>query len=250
MKRLRLHVIGCPVFQRELEVLATEAKTDVAFRYLDMGLHEGSAGNLRATLQGAIDGATDGPWDAIAITYGLCSRGIVGLQARTLPVVIPRAHDCLGMLLGSTPCYLAQLEAQPGTYFQSVGWLEHSPANGEIRQQHLPFGPGFPIPREQLLEKYGAENADYLLEQFAGFTRHCRRLAFIATPVPKVTQWEKAARKTARARGWQFERLPGDLGWLRRLINAEWNDREFLRLQPGERVGPRSDALLIGAEPA
>jgi hypothetical protein len=44
--------------------------------------------------------------------------------------------------------------------------------------------------------------------------------------------------------------LTGDLGWLRRLLNAEWNDREFLTLKPGERVGLRSDEGLIGAEPA
>jgi hypothetical protein len=44
--------------------------------------------------------------------------------------------------------------------------------------------------------------------------------------------------------------LPGDLGWLRRLVNADWNEREFLTLKPGQRVALRHDAQLIGAEPA
>ena len=52
----------------------------------------------------------------------------------------------------------------------------------------------------------------------------------------------------AEQRGWKFERLPGDLGWLRRLLDADWNEREFLKLNPGERVVLRSDAQLIGAE--
>ena len=250
MNRLRLHVIACPVFQRELELLAAEARTGFTTRHLEMGLHERSADQLRAALQAAIDEVAPGRGDAIALAYGLCNRGIVGVQARALPVVIPRAHDCIGMLLGGTRCYLAQLESQPGTYFQSAGWLEHLPANGGMRQQNLPFGPGSTITREQLVEKYGEENADYLLEQFTSLTRHYERLAFIATPVPEAAKWEAAARQTARVQGWKFERLTGDLGWLRRLVNAEWNDREFLTLKPGERVALRHDEQLIGAEPA
>ena len=250
MNRLRLHVIACPVFQRELEMLAAGAKTEVTFRHLEMGLHEGSTENLRAALQGAIDGVATGQCNAIAIGYGLCNRGVVGLEARALPVVIPRAHDCIGMLLGSSQCYLAQLEAQPGTYFQSAGWLENSPAGGEVRQQNFTFGPSSNVTREQLVEKYGEENADYLLEQFNNFTRHYERLAYIATPVPQSARWEKAAKEIAHQRGWKFERLPGDLGWLRRLLNADWNDREFLKLRPGERVGLSHNAQLIGAEPA
>jgi len=231
-------------------LLAGDAKTEPAFRYLDMGLHEGTAEALRAALQGAIDGAPAGQCDAVVVAYGVCNRGIIGLQARAMPVVIPRAHDCIGMLLGSSGCYLAQLEAQPGTYFQSAGWLEHSPANGEIRRQDFTFGPGSTITRAQLVEKYGEENADYLLEQFQNFTQHYQRLAYIDTPVPQAARWEAAAQEIARQRGWKFERLPGDLGWLRRLLDADWSEREFLILKPGERVGLHSDARLIGAEPA
>jgi len=249
MNRLRLHVIACPVFQRELEALAAEAKTVVRFKHLEMGLHEGSGDELRRALQEGIDEVAANQCDAIAIAYGLCNRGIVGLEARTVPVVIPRAHDCIGMLLGSSQCYLAQLEAQPGTYFQSAGWLENSPANGEVRQ-NFTFGPNSNVTREQLVEKYGEENADYLLEQFSNFTKHYERLAYIATPVPGSAKWEQSAKEIAGKRGWKFERLQGDLGWLRRLLAGDWNGREFLKLKPGERVGLRTDALLIGPEPS
>lgn len=248
MSRLRLHVIACPVFQRELELLAADAKTLVTFRHLEMGLHEGSAENLRTALQTAIGATSGGQCDAIAIGYGLCNRGVVGLQARTVPVVIPRAHDCIGMLLGSSRCYLAQIEAQPGTYFQSAGWLENSPMSSDIRQQNFTFGPNSNVTREKLVEKYGEENADYLLQQFQDFTQHYERLAFIDTPVPESKKWEAAARGIAQKRGWQFEKLPGDLGWLKRLLDADWNEHEFLKLNPGERAGLRSDALLIGAK--
>jgi hypothetical protein len=247
MDRLRLTVIACSSLRPELEMLAAEAKTAITFRHLEMGLHQRSAVALRDALQSAIDDA-DG--DAIAIGYGLCNRGIVGLKARRMPVVIPRAHDCVGMLLGSSRGYLAQLEAQPGTYFQSAGWLENAPAKGDVRQPDFTFGPNSNVTRERLVERYGEEDADYLLGQFDGFTRHYERLAYIATPAPASARWEAAAKEIAADRNWKFERLAGDLGWLRRLLNGEWNEREFLTLRPGERVVSRFDELLIDAEPA
>ena len=248
MERPRLTVIACSSLRPELEMLAAEAETAVTFRYLEKGLHERSAGALRDALQSAIDGETD--CDAVVIGYGLCNRGIVGLKARTLPVVLPRAHDCIGMLLGSSRRYLAQLEVQPGTYFQSAGWLEHSPARGDVRQPNFTFGPNSNVTRERLVERYGEEDADYLLEQFDGFTRHYERLAYIATDVAATARWEVAAKEIAGKRNWKFERLAGDLGWLRRLLNGEWNEREFLTLRPGERVVSTFDELLIRAEPA
>lgn len=250
MNPLRLHVIACPVFQREIEVLAADCPVHITTRHLEMGLHERPAENLHAALQAAIDETSTGQCDAIGIAYGLCNRGIIGLQSRQLPVVIPRAHDCIGMLLGSGKKYLAELDAQPGTYFQSAGWLANSQPGGELRPLNMTFGPNSNVTRQQLVEKYGEENAGYLLEQFNHFTRHYKRLAYIATPVPEAAKWEAAARQTAQRKGWAFEKLPGDLGWLRRLLSAEWSEREFLVLQPGERVGWRGDHQLIGAEPA
>ena len=112
----------------------------------------------------------------------------------------------------------------------------------------MSFGPGSTVTREQLVAKYGEDNAEYLLEEFTRMTRHYERLAFISTPVPEVAKWENAARNTAEARSWKFERLAGDLGWLRRLVNAEWIESEFLKLNPGERIAIRPDAQLITAE--
>lgn len=248
MSRLRLHVIACPVFQRELELLAPSARTDVTFNHLEMGLHQGSAQDLRTALQNAIDAVDATRHDAIAIGYGLCNRGTVGLHARALPVIIPRAHDCIGMLLGSSLRYLAEQEKQPGTYFQSPGWLENSLVNDEIRPQQFTFGPNSNVTRESLVQKYGEDNADYLLEQFHNFTQHYERLAYIDTPVTRSPHWEQQAGDIARRRGWQFEKLPGDLGWLRRLLDADWPEPEFLQLKPGETVTLRTDVLLIGAE--
>ena len=250
MKPRRLLLIGCPIFQREIERLAATTRNAVTLRWLEIGLHERPASALRDALQAAVDAASAGDFDAVLLAYGLCNRGVVGLAATSIPVVIPRAHDCLGVLLGSTRRYLDQLESEPGTYFQSAGWLEQASLNRELGQPAFSLGPASSVSRASLAEKYGEENADFLLEQLAGMTSHYQRLAFIDTPVPKAGTWESVARDLAAERGWRFERLAGDLGWLRRLLDGEWSEDEFQVVKPGERVAARSDNRLIGAEPA
>jgi hypothetical protein len=248
--RPRLLLIACRVFERELELLARTAKTDLQIHYLEIGLHERLGEYLRAALQQAVDAVPVAERDAIAIGYGLCNRGLVGLKARELPVVIPRAHDCLGILLGSTKRYLAELDKEAGTYFQSSGWIEHLPADRTLRPLAAGSEAGLSAGKAELVERYGEENAEFLMKELGSLTRHYKRLAYINTPVVDAKGRERKASEIAKQQGWTFEKLPGDLGWLRRLVDGEWNEQEFLVLKPGERVGLRYDAQLIGAEPA
>jgi hypothetical protein len=230
----------------ELTMLGACSGNDISFHHLDMALHQRFAAVLHDALQAAIDECADG--DAVAIAYGLCNQGVVGLQARTVPVVIPRAYDCIGILLGSGRRYRDELAVEPGTYFQSAGWLEH--AQSDARQPDFTFGPNSNVTRERLVERYGDENADYLLKEFEGFTKHYERLAFIATPVAEAARWQREAEVLAQRSGWRFERLEGDVGWLRRLLEGPWQDEEFLVVQPGQRVVLTADDRMLTAEPA
>jgi Protein of unknown function (DUF1638) len=252
MSRLNLMLIACRVFERELELLARTAKTDLQIHYIEIGLHERPSRELGAALQLAVNTVPDEDVDAVALGYGLCNRGLVGLKAHGLPLIIPRAHDCLGMLLGSSKRYLAELDKQPGTYFQSAGWIEHLPADRTLRP--LAAGSessasGLSVSKEELIARFGEENAKFLMEEMANFTKHYKRLAYIATPVRDGEQRERKACEIAAQQGWQFERLPGDLGWLQRLVDGEWSDAEFLTVQPGQHVVLRYDEGIIGAEP-
>ena len=246
MKRLQL--IACRVFERELGTLVDAAQCEVTIRYLDIGLHEKPAAHMHEALQAAIDETPADRFDAVGVAYGLCNRGLLGVQARSLPVAIPRAHDCIGLLLGGNAGYLAQLAAHPGSYFQSPGWVEHLPASRSVLAQSIPVGDGTTMTGAELIARHGEENARYLLEKLAGATPAERRLVYIATPVPGTEHWEREAAAMAQSHGWGFDRLPGDLGWLRRLLDGDWREEDFLVLAPGQRVGPSYDGRLIAAE--
>lgn len=248
-ERLRLLLVACRVFERELQVLARSARSELTIHFVEIAMHERPGAALRAVLQEEINAAPEEDFDAIGLAYGLCNRGLIGLRARGLPVVIPRAHDCLGILLGSTRRYLEQTQLEPGTYFQSSGWIEHLPADRTLRP--LAGGPGLALAadRERLAARYGEEAAQYLIEEYARLTQHYKRLAFIATPVAGVEVRERTAAEIARQQGWKFERLEGDLGWLNRLVDGQWDEREFLRVPPFHCVTASYDERLIRAEP-
>lgn len=247
MNRPRLLLIACRVFERELEVLARTAKTELQIHYIEIGLHEQPGALLRAALQEAINSVPEEDFDAVGLGYGLCNRGLVGLTAHGLSVIVPRAHDCLGILLGSSKRYLAELEKEAGTYFQSPGWIEHLPADRTIRP--MAAGGELSVKKEEFIAKYGEEAAQFLMDEYAKFTQHYKRLAFISTPVAKLEERERKAEEIAKQQGWKFERLPGDIGWLRRLVDGEWDDKEFLVLKPHERVALSYGEGLIAAEP-
>jgi len=248
MSRPRLLLVACRVFERELEVLGRSAKTEMQIHYVEIALHEQPGAQLRAALQEEINSVPEEDYDAVGLGYGLCNRGLVGLKAHGLPVIIPRAHDCLGMLLGSSKRYLAELEKEPGTYFQSCGWIEHLPADRTIRP--MAAGGEMSAKKEEFVAKFGEEAAQFLMEEYAKFTQHYKRLAFISTPVANLEERARKAEEIAQLQGWQFDRLPGDLGWLRRLVDGEWDAREFLVVPPRQRVALCYDDGLITAEPA
>jgi len=235
-----MRLIACSSLQPELEMLAAARSPPPTLQFLEMGLHQRSSQALHQALQDAIDSA--GEADAIAIGYGLCNRGIIGLEARGAPLVIPRAHDCIGLLLGSSQRYAQEMEREPGTYFQSVGWLK---AARQVRQPDFTFALHPEFRRDQLVARYGEEAASYLVDQISAFTRHYRRLAYIAT---NADTGDGEAVAVAKAQAWDYARLDGDLGWLTRLLAGPWDDGEFLTVQPGERVAASHDERLIRAE--
>ena len=101
---MRILLIGCEVIIRELCDAVTRSPHVVDARFLSKGLHDLGARAMRAGLQAAIDEAEADAekYDAIALGYGLCGNGLAGLEARSVPLVLPRAHDCITPLDGKS----------------------------------------------------------------------------------------------------------------------------------------------------
>ena len=93
-------LIACAVISRECYHCAAVSDNIIDIRILDKDLHDMGERKMSAILQDAIDAVDTEKYDAILLGYGLCNNGVRGLRS-TLPLVIPRAHDCITLLLGS-----------------------------------------------------------------------------------------------------------------------------------------------------
>ena len=96
---MRFKAITCQVFTREMERVVPRSSHSIEMEIVPMGLHDLGVG-MRPHLQDRIDAADNVGFDAILLGYALCGRGAEGLRARRTPLVLPRAHDCIGLLMG------------------------------------------------------------------------------------------------------------------------------------------------------
>lgn len=251
---MRLIVIACEILYREISYCVAQSRNVVDARFLRKGLHEVGEEEMSKTLQDEIDQVPKDKYDAILLGYGLCSNGIRGLTTGQIPLVVPKAHDCITLLLGSKERYRDHFDKHPGTYFRSTGWIERDSSDtgqdekpGRFLTQ-LGFGRSF----EELVAKFGEDNARYVVEtlQSWDWTNNYDRLAYIDMDIGHFPEYEDLARLEAQEKGWTFERLEGDIGLLRRLVDGEWNPGEFLVLQPGNKIHPIYVGDIICGEPA
>jgi hypothetical protein len=247
---MKLNLVSCEVLYRELCHLIARSPHQVDLCFLPKGLHDiGSMGMLER-LQAAVDAADVPGYDAILMGYALCNNGIAGLRARTLPLVIPRGHDCMTLFFGGRENYMRYFENNPGTYFLTSGWIERGegPA-GELRQLSVQSKNGMDLTYEQLVEKYGEENAQFLYDQLCDTTKHYRQIAYLEMGMEPDNRFEQAARDRAQEHGWTFDHVRGNLTLLERLVNGPWDDGDFLVVPPGHKVVTTFDDRIITAQP-
>ena len=129
----RLHVIACGVLTLDLKHVAESLGVDVSMEALPGGLHA-TPKDLRRRLQEAIDEASaQKKGDMIAIAYGICGLGTVGLHARNVPLAVPRVNDCIALFLGSDAAYREQFRKYPGTSYLPAGGVGGACTRGPRR---------------------------------------------------------------------------------------------------------------------
>lgn len=244
----RLAVIACEVFTREVCAEIAVSPCEIGVNFLPKGLHSLPCAMMRAKLQQAIDGVDPLSFDGIALAYGMCNNALGGLCAGALPIALPRAHDCIGVFLGSVQRHRATLEEEPGTYFQSTGWVEHGDGPGPLSQSSITHRNRMDLDRAQLVERYGEDNADYLMSQLAQ-AEHYHRCTFIHTGADPGQHSQQAARKRAQTKGWEFREVASDLVLLRNLLHGAWDHPGIVVVPPGQRLAMCYDDRVAIAEP-
>jgi hypothetical protein len=241
---MRLELICCEVLFREMSAVVARSPHQVDVRFLPKGLHDEGGARMCRKLQECVDEASAREPDAVLMGYALCGNGLHGLQARQCPVILPRAHDCIALLMGSREAYNRYFEANPGTYFRSTGWIER----GSGLEPAVRMKTGISTSLDEWIAKYGEDNGRYLFEELNRYQAAYSRLTYIETGLEPDSRFEDQARREAAERGWTFEKIPGSLRIFEALVRGDWNNGDFLTVQPGHRVVARYDERIITAE--
>ena len=245
---MRLKLIGCDIAYRELCAVAVKSPNRVDLEFLPQGLHSLETADMLSRLQNAVDAAEGGGYDAVLIGYGLCGNGVIGLAARSTKLVVPRAHDCITFFLGGKEIYKEYFYAHVGEYFLTTGWFErcHEPDSHPQFKKADPYGMN--RSREELIAKFGEEDAEMILAELGDGIRNYHTHTFIRMGVEPDGSFQARARDEAARKGWKFKEIDGSLSLLQALADGPWPEDAFLTVPPGHRIAPRYDDSLMAAE--
>jgi hypothetical protein len=257
-QRKRLKFIGCEIIFREACRLIAESPHQIDPEFLRKALHDLETEDMRTRIQTAIDAVSpDDNYDAILLGYARCNDGVVGLTPRDIPLIIPRAHDCITMFFGSRQAYQEYFDENPGTYYLTTGWIErgdYDPSGKTFQQQQTPIGQAGVLEKlglgdsyEEMVEKYGKDNADYIVESMGNWRDGYSKILFLKMGVCDEAEFIEIAEERARENKWELEVRDGDTSLLAKLLNGQWDD-DFLVVQPGQRIIARNDDQVIGVE--
>lgn len=245
---MRIKCLGCDALARMIYLSAAQSPHIVDVSLFRLGLHR-QPNDLQSRLQAEIDSAVGQNYDAVVMAYGLCGKATHGLTARDIPVVVPRAHDCITLFLGGRERYNDQHQNNPGTYWYVSDYIERGSMNGEkaVLGAAMDNGESIEDVYDDYVAKYGKDNADYLMEVMGAWQSHYKRAVYIDMGVGHSEAVENQAREEATRRNWAFERMAGDLVLIRRLLFGDW-EHDFLVLQPGQRLAMTYNDDIICAE--
>ena len=246
---MRLKLISCEIFYREMCAAVARSPHTIDIEFHPKGLHDIGSAGMVARLQQTVDAVDTSKYEAILLGYALCNNGICGLTARAIPLVIPRAHDCITLFFGSHQRYVDYFNNHPGVYFETTGWVERGVATGELRQISIQRQIGMDSTYEELVAKYGEDNAKYIYSELCDITKNYSQFTFIEMGIEPEGDFKEQVRREAETRGWNFETVKGDMSMIQRLIDGVWDDKEFLVVPPGHRVVATYEDGLLAVEP-
>jgi hypothetical protein len=233
---MNFRLIACNIFQREACACLARTPHVVDIDFIELGEHARPA-NLHEILQARIDAAENGSrrYDAVLLLFGLCGNAGNGLVARATPLVMPRAHDCATILLGSRAAFREHFGDNPSQGFSSSGYVER----GDYYLRRPDEGSGVAICDDayaELVRQYGEENAKYVWETMHPARPSEKRALFIRMPGVDDAAQAARFRERAEADGKEYTELTGSTRLIAALIEGHWDPAEFLIVPPGHQT--------------
>jgi N-methylhydantoinase A/oxoprolinase/acetone carboxylase beta subunit len=216
----KTYVIACAVLAVDMKQVAENMGRELSFQFLEAGLHN-NPDKLKTKLQAAIDKVSaKRDADRIIIGYGICGKGTIGIQARQIPLIIPKVHDCIALFLGGDNAYKSQFEKYPGTYYLSAGWCKEESEYMSHLNQRTWFG-SQELEFENIEKVHGTKAAQTTFDFLNTWQQNYQRVAYIETGAGNSQKDESYARKIAQEYQWKYEKIKGNQGFIKRMLTTE-----------------------------
>lgn len=210
---MRLKLISCEIFAREVQAVQARSRNHVDVELLAKVPHQLSDSETVVYFQTLIDRAA-AHYQAVLLVAGSCRQSLSGLEARAVPLVLPRAKDCISLLMAG-----ADSPTAPETILKPIEADIQPERRGGTTLCHR-------APRGRALPKALA---------------HARLR-------PRSSFWSGSVQARFRPPIQEVGAGSRRLTVLEMLVDGYWNYSEFLVVPPGWRVVVNSPGGLLSAE--
>ena len=201
---MRIGIIACDILKLELEKILDELNWSPPAVFLDAAQHVDPQ-SMRTELIKQIN-AMAAQVDAVLLGYGTC-QSLEGIEdACDVQVILPKADDCISLLLGPEQ-YALERQKEAGTWFMTPGWAEVG-ADMVIKELHL-----------DRVKKYGKDPMEMARRLFADY----RRGLFIDTGVGDKAAVAAKAGKFCVDFNLTLEETTSDCDLLRQCVLQAYN---------------------------
>lgn len=250
-EKQKIAIVACGVLEWNIDrLLEKNPGKEIIPRFLPAQLHNNPR-RLREMLQETIDELDRVKnLSGICLGFGVCGRGTIGLQTRSVPLIIPRTQDCIGIFLGSHSRYLAEFREKPGTRYMTHGWYDKTVRNVSS-EKYLSRRDGslFEDDYDELSRRYGDENAAFIAAFRESWKRNYQRAAYIRFPYEKGGPTPPGQQLTEAMAGdleWDHQVIEGDESMLEAMLCGHWQDARLLVVPPHSRTVRAPGNAVIG----
>lgn len=209
-------IICCRTLEKELEKALSETSCTYSCIWINSGLHNVPE-KLTKELQKKLDELDDSV-KRVILAFGYCGNSVKGLKTGNFELILPRAEDCITLILGSTD-KRQQIMKESASYFLTKGWMD---GERNIWTEYV-----------YACDKYGEPKAK---EIFKSMLVHYKRLVIIDTGAYHIPSILSETQNIADTLGLKHEIISGTDTFLKQLLTGPWPKERFLIVPPNGQI--------------
>ena len=235
-----LKFLCCDVYARIACDLVSKSPHIIDLEFIPMLVHM-EPRKLGETLKRKITQSTENPtgigpvYDALILGFGLCGNAVIGLSC-SVPMIIPRVHDCCTVHLGSKDRFAQVFGDKLSARWCSTGYYERGKLNA-IGFSDLEQLSNHKTTEEYrgYLEMYDEETADYIWETLHPKMEEIESV-YIEIDGFEYSNAKELYRADMEGADVRLITVAGDISMLQDLVNGNWDNERFLTVQPNKGI--------------